>query len=63
MGYKRIGENLSFADLAVFKSLEHNRGLKKNLIGNFSRNFGADFWVKMKKHGLKTGVKPGILEY
>ena len=28
MGYKRIGENLSFADLAVSKSLEHNRSLK-----------------------------------
>ena len=28
MGYKKIGENLSFADLAVYKSLEHNRSLK-----------------------------------
>ena len=28
MGYKKIGENLSFADLAVAKSLEHNRSLK-----------------------------------
>jgi IS5 family transposase len=28
MGYKRIGENLSFADLAISKSLEHNRSLK-----------------------------------
>ena len=28
MGYKQIGENLSFADLAVSKSLEHNRSLK-----------------------------------
>jgi transposase, IS5 family len=28
MGYKQIGENLSFADLAVAKSLEHNRCLK-----------------------------------
>ena len=28
MGYKRIGKNLSFADLAVSKSLEHNRSLK-----------------------------------
>ena len=28
MGYKQIGENLSFADLAVAKSLEHNRSLK-----------------------------------
>jgi IS5 family transposase len=28
MGYKRIDENLSFADLAVSKSLEHNRTLK-----------------------------------
>ena len=28
MGYKKIGENLSFADLAVTKSLEHNRSLK-----------------------------------
>jgi len=28
MGYKKIGENLSFADLAVSKSLEHNRSLK-----------------------------------
>ena len=28
MGYKKIGENLSFADLAVSKSLENNRSLK-----------------------------------
>jgi IS5 family transposase len=28
MGYKRIGDELSFADLAVRKSLEHNRSLK-----------------------------------
>lgn len=28
MGYKRIGEELSFADLAVSKSLEHNRSVK-----------------------------------
>jgi len=28
MGYKQIGENLSFADLAVTKSLEYNRSLK-----------------------------------
>ena len=28
MGYKRIGENLRFADLAVSKSLEHNRTLE-----------------------------------
>lgn len=28
MGYKRIGEELSFADLAVKKSLEHNRSVK-----------------------------------
>lgn len=28
MGYKQIGENLSFADLAVSKSLENNRSLK-----------------------------------
>jgi IS5 family transposase len=28
MGYKQIGKNLSFADLAVSKSLKHNRSLK-----------------------------------
>ena len=28
MGYKQIGKNLSFADLAVSKSLENNRSLK-----------------------------------
>jgi transposase, IS5 family len=28
MGYKKIGKNLSFADLAVSKSLEKNRSLK-----------------------------------
>jgi len=28
MGYKQIGRNLSFADLAVSKSLENNRSLK-----------------------------------
>jgi len=28
MGYKKIGEALSFADLAVSKSLEHNRSVK-----------------------------------
>ncbi len=28
MGYKRIGEEISFADLAVSKSLEHNRSVK-----------------------------------
>ena len=28
MGYKQIGKNLSFADLAVSKSLEQNRSLK-----------------------------------
>ena len=28
MGYKQIGKNLSLADLAVSKSLEHNRSLK-----------------------------------
>ena len=28
MGYKQIDKNLSFADLAVSKSLEHNRSLK-----------------------------------
>jgi len=28
MEYKRIGKNLSFADLAVSKSLENNRSLK-----------------------------------
>jgi len=24
---------------------------------------GVDFWVEMKKDGLKTGVKSGILHY
>ena len=28
MGYKRIDENLSFADIAVSRSLEHNRTLE-----------------------------------
>jgi len=28
MGYKRIGEEISFADLAISKSLEHNRSIK-----------------------------------
>ena len=28
MGYKQMGKNLSFADLAVSQSLEHNRSLK-----------------------------------
>ena len=28
MGYKKLGDALSFADLAVRKSLEHNRSLK-----------------------------------
>ncbi|MFC1533103.1 transposase [Thermodesulfobacteriota bacterium] len=28
MGYKRIGEELSFADLAVSKTLVHNRSVK-----------------------------------
>jgi len=28
MGYKKLGEELSFADLAVWKSLEHNRSVK-----------------------------------
>ena len=28
MGYKQIGKNLSFADLAVERSLEHNRSVK-----------------------------------
>ena len=28
MGYKRIGEEISFADLAVSKTLEHNRSVK-----------------------------------
>ena len=28
MGYKDLGKEISFADLAVSKSLEHNRSLK-----------------------------------
>lgn len=28
MGYKELGKEISFADLAVSKSLEHNRSLK-----------------------------------
>jgi hypothetical protein len=28
MGYKQIGANLSFADLAISKSLENNRSIK-----------------------------------
>ena len=28
MGYKRWGKEISFADVAVSKSLEHNRSLK-----------------------------------
>src|SRR4030042_4123042 len=28
MGYKRIGEEISFADFAVSRSLEHNRSVK-----------------------------------
>ena len=28
MGYKKIGEEISFANLAVSKSLEHNRSVK-----------------------------------
>ena len=28
MGYKKLGEAMSFADLAVRKSLEHNRSVK-----------------------------------
>ncbi|MBN2284803.1 MAG: hypothetical protein JXI43_00035 [Tissierellales bacterium] len=28
MGHKRIGEEISFADLAVSKSLEHKRSIK-----------------------------------
>ena len=27
MGYKKLGKEMSFADLAVSKSLEHNRSL------------------------------------
>ncbi|MFC1891444.1 hypothetical protein ACFLZT_03535 [Thermodesulfobacteriota bacterium] len=29
MAYKKIGEELSFADLAISKSLEHNRSVKR----------------------------------
>ena len=28
MGYKRIGEEISFADLSISKSLQHNRSVK-----------------------------------
>lgn len=28
MGYKELGKEMSFADLAIFKSLEHNRSVK-----------------------------------
>jgi len=28
MGYKKLGKEISFADLAISKSLEHNRSLK-----------------------------------
>ena len=28
MGYKKMSENISFADLALASSLEHNRSLK-----------------------------------
>ena len=28
MGYKRLGKRISFADIAVKKSLEHNRSVK-----------------------------------
>ena len=28
MGYKRIGETMSFADIAISKSMENNRAIK-----------------------------------
>jgi hypothetical protein len=39
MGYKRIGEEISFADLTVSKSLEHNRSVKLMEIIRFYRVF------------------------
>ena len=33
MGYKQIGENLSFADLAVAKSLEHSLKMMEKING------------------------------
>jgi hypothetical protein len=36
---------------------------KKNRSSGFFTKIGTDFWVEMKKDGLKTGVKSGVLDY
>jgi hypothetical protein len=41
MGYKKMDSNLSFADVSIFSSLEHNRTIKRmkqiNTVINWSR--------------------------
>ena len=40
------------------------QGTQENLsYRGFFREIGVVFWVEMKEDGLKTGVKPGLLEY
>jgi hypothetical protein len=37
--------------------------LQKKCLRELLSQTGAEFWVEMKKDGLKTGVKLGIFEY
>ena len=42
---------------------EKNQNAENIFCEWIGKKFRAEFWVEMKKDGLKTGVKPGILEY
>ncbi|MCF8070633.1 MAG: hypothetical protein K9L30_18790 [Desulfobacterales bacterium] len=53
----RISERFSGRQQKIHKP-------QKKIVGRgLFEEIGVDFWVEMKKDGLKTGAKPGISQY
>lgn len=57
MGYKQIEPNMTFAEVSLLKSMEHNRSLKRlekiNQVINWSR---ANLTVRVPRHwGVSVG--------
>ncbi len=67
MGYKQIGKNLSFADLAVSKSLKHNRSLKMMENATTKMHFvqhpDRHRFMYVAKAPYKLDYQPSLLNY
>jgi hypothetical protein len=59
MGYKKWGKEISFADLAVSKSLEHNRSLKMMMsIDKVVKWRDVVLFTRIVRQGCKVLFRP-----